>query len=62
MKVLKHDTQVSIADCPNHIKCQSSTKYNNDKDILWFAEIGGKDILLNVDLWIQLALKKNQAR
>lgn len=56
--MLKHETQVSIADYPNCLKGQSSTKYNNDKDILSFAGIGGKYILLNVDLWIKLAFKK----
>lgn len=40
--MLKHETQVSIADYPNLLKGQSSTKYNNDKDILLFAGIGGK--------------------
>lgn len=39
--MLKHETQVSIADYPNLLKGQSSTKYNNDKDILLFAGIGG---------------------
>lgn len=56
--MLKHETQVSIADYPNHLKGQSSTKYNNNKGVLWFARIGRKYILLNVDLWIKLALKK----
>lgn len=50
-----HETQLSLADYLNHHKGQSSEKYNNDKDILWFGSVEGKDILLNIDLWIKLA-------
>lgn len=54
-KMFEHETQLSIADYLNHHKGQSSEKYNNDKDGLWFGSIEGKDILLNIDLWIKLA-------
>lgn len=53
--MFEHETKLSIADYLNHLKGQSSKKYGNDKDISWFGGIGGKDILLNVDLWIKLA-------
>lgn len=57
--MLKHETQVSIADYPNLLKGQSSTKYNNDKDILLFAGIGGK---YGLKCWFvdQAGIKKSE--
>lgn len=56
--MLKHKTQLSIADYPNCLKGESRQNIIMAKTFYGFLGLEKNIILLDVDLWIKLAFKK----